>query len=179
MTLPAIGFHGCSAELAEEVISGRKNLRASTNKYDWLGFGVYFWEDDSLRAREWAEKKHPGHPGIIGARISLNGCLDLTTRQGIATLQEAYAYFATAHKIGEIEGQLPQNKNQNLRYLDCAVIEFACRVFKFRSCRGAFEEGKPAFLGSMIRDHTHIQLCVRDLTVITELFSAPAPTRPA
>jgi hypothetical protein len=30
--------------LVEDVLLGRKRLKASHNNYDWLGEGIYFWE---------------------------------------------------------------------------------------------------------------------------------------
>ena len=37
-----LGYHGCDAALAEEVLAGREILRPSRNDYDWLGEGIYF-----------------------------------------------------------------------------------------------------------------------------------------
>jgi hypothetical protein len=31
------GFHGCDADVAENVIAGKSKLKQSTNKYDWSG----------------------------------------------------------------------------------------------------------------------------------------------
>ena len=41
-----IGFHGCSQETYKEVIYYCQELRASNNVYDWLGNGIYFWENN-------------------------------------------------------------------------------------------------------------------------------------
>ena len=38
-----IGFHGCEKEVAIKVINGEEDLKFSTNPYDWLGNGMYFW----------------------------------------------------------------------------------------------------------------------------------------
>lgn len=42
----AIGFHGCDQSVVDKVIAGKENLLASTNDYDWLGSGIYFWENN-------------------------------------------------------------------------------------------------------------------------------------
>jgi hypothetical protein len=39
-----IGCHGCDRALVEDVLLGRKRLKASHNNYDWLGEGINFWE---------------------------------------------------------------------------------------------------------------------------------------
>ncbi len=45
-----IGYHGCDRETGERVLAGETELIASTNDYDWLGHGIYFWENDPERA---------------------------------------------------------------------------------------------------------------------------------
>lgn len=49
-----LGYHGCDAAVAEQVLRGR-NFRHSNNDYDWLG-GVYFWEANPRRGLEWARE---------------------------------------------------------------------------------------------------------------------------
>lgn len=49
-----IGFHGCDKSVSDKVITGEENLLASKNDYDWLGNGIYFWENNEDRALEWA-----------------------------------------------------------------------------------------------------------------------------
>lgn len=44
-----IGFHGCDRSVVDKVINGKDNLIASTNDYDWLGNGIYFWENNEER----------------------------------------------------------------------------------------------------------------------------------
>lgn len=73
------GFHGCSKETFEKVIYNNQPLNKSTNRYDWLGNGIYFWENSYQRAVEWAIT-HYGekNAAVIGAFIDLGYCLDLT-----------------------------------------------------------------------------------------------------
>ncbi len=50
-----IGFHGCDISVRDKVVcSGTESLKASDNEYDWLGGGVYFWENNYDRAYEFA-----------------------------------------------------------------------------------------------------------------------------
>ncbi len=51
-----IGFHGCDQSVVERVIAGKTELLASTNDYDWLGNGIYFWENNEERAWQWAKE---------------------------------------------------------------------------------------------------------------------------
>ncbi|WP_276752329.1 hypothetical protein [Treponema succinifaciens] len=45
------GFHGCDETLCDKLVSGQITaLNYSENSYDWLGKGMYFWENDPERA---------------------------------------------------------------------------------------------------------------------------------
>lgn len=79
-----IGFHGCDQSVVDKVITGKEDLLASKNDYDWLGNGIYFWENKEDRALEWAvelSKRKSSSiktPAVIGAIIDLGFCFDLT-----------------------------------------------------------------------------------------------------
>jgi hypothetical protein len=70
-----IGYHGCDLRVARKVLSGKDDFRPSENAWDWLGHGVYFWEDSRLRAEQWAQeesRRHGSqikHPVVAGAVI--------------------------------------------------------------------------------------------------------------
>ena len=129
-----IGFHGCD----RSTLYKHERLRASHNSYDWLGNGIYFWENSLDRAEEWAisyckryNKKKPDkkqkEPAVIGAVISLGHCLDLTDYGSTSILQTGYKILKL--ELSRIGKTLPVNRNMNgskdllLRELDCAVIE--------------------------------------------------------
>ena len=48
-----LGYHGCDPAFAEKLLSGEvpiNDWKPSTNDYDWLGHGIYFWEYAPERA---------------------------------------------------------------------------------------------------------------------------------
>ena len=47
-----LGYHGCDREVGERILGGGGHLQPSENDYDWLGSGIYFWEDNPRRALE-------------------------------------------------------------------------------------------------------------------------------
>ena len=55
-TLPqfVLGYHGCDLSLVKQLLSAETQLNFSKNTYDWLGHGIYFWENAPFRAMEWA-----------------------------------------------------------------------------------------------------------------------------
>ena len=80
-----LGFHGCDESVAHTVLNGHSFLKTSSNNYDWLGNGIYFWENSPSRAYEYADylRKHPKRslgiitkPAVVGAVIDLGICLD-------------------------------------------------------------------------------------------------------
>ena len=56
-----LGYHGCDREVGEAVLAGQTELLVSENDWDWLGPGIYFWENSDRRALDWARyaKKSP------------------------------------------------------------------------------------------------------------------------
>lgn len=193
-----IGFHGCDITTYERVLYQHKPLRASTNPYDWLGHGVYFWENNYQRALEWAEeqvaKGKYTTPKVIGAVIDLGHCLNLTDSAFVPLLKQAYEitkiYFESAGDI------LPKNKGGSdllVRDLDCAVIEQLHNYIEtvnmlnrarehtiinsFDSVRGVFIEGKEVYPNSGFREKTHIQICIRNYDCIKGYFDPITETR--
>jgi hypothetical protein len=65
-----IAYHGCDAETAEHLLRGEP-CKKSQNDYDWLGEGIYFWENGADRALKFAhDQKRRGKakkPAIVGA----------------------------------------------------------------------------------------------------------------
>ena len=182
-------YHGCSAEVGRRILDGEP-MEPSRRDYDWLGEGVYFWENDSIRAWEWADwKVRRGdfkEPFVIGARVGLGNCLDLMNRRNHIVLAAAYKTI-TKHmkKRGEVlprnQKAGPRDRDYVLSYRDCAVINHLHGYMKqekkvqFSSVRGVFTEGKRVYLGARFRDRTHIQIAVRDTALIHDCYKVGRP----
>lgn len=70
----------------------------SHNDYDWLGPGIYFWEDNLDRAWDHARTSYRPQIGIetpfvLGATLELGVCLDLLDQEWIDYLQDTYQEF--------------------------------------------------------------------------------------
>lgn len=182
-----LGYHGCDSETAERAIAGDIDLIESDQSYDWLGPGIYFWESDPQRAFEWADWKVQNgkynRAAVLGAAIDLGNCLDLTLRENLDLLRDAYASFES-HQV-KAGLRMPQNRpapnspdeDRLLRYLDCAVIRHLHRIVgdeksiePFDSVRGMFTEGEHVFPGSAIFEKTHTQIAVRNPACILGVF---------
>ncbi len=176
-----IAYHGCDESVVRRVLLTGEHLAASENDYDWLGYGIYFWEFGPERAFEWAveqKKRDPKRikkPAVIGAVIQLGNCFDLLDTRATAVLDSAYDRYQSRQ-----ESLLPRNQGP-LHRLDCDVLNFvipmmeAVEVQSIQTVRGVFQEGPPAFPGSEIRQKSHIQIAVRDSECILGYFRPPQP----
>lgn len=177
-----IGFHGCEEDIAKNAILNRADLIPSRNKYDWLGSGIYFWENDPIRALEFAKEiKKCSNPCVIGAVIDLGYCLDLSTRNGLGSVKLVWenvvkASFENGNLKPNKEGRKGENGELMLRFLDCYVIEALHKYNsdngyeEFDSVRAPFWEGESIYPTAGFFDKNHIQLCVRNPECILGYF---------
>lgn len=179
-----IGFHGCDMFVRDQIIQGKDALKPSANRYDWLGPGMYFWQNNYERALDFAQNP-PGrmkieHPAVLGAVFSLGNCLDLTDKRFIDLLKRTYNWVREIHDAASID--LPQNKNAGLtkdrllRELDCLIINYlhieqeVDEVRPFDTVRGVFIEGAPIYEGAGFNEKTHMQICVCNPNCIKGFF---------
>lgn len=189
----AIGFHGCDEETCQQLLNSPNDVRFNANPYDWLGNGMYFWEDDPNRAQQWALEKYQRgeikRPAVLGAVIDLKNCCNFLNARHTSRLSE---YYDMLEHEGFI---LPRNEDVKsdpyqdklLRRLDCFAIEFMhdrmqgeyikelekygySHTTPYDSVRSAFLEGAPIFPGSELKMKSHIQICVRNPDCILGFF---------
>ena len=48
-----IGFHGCEASVRDSLLKNPNEIKISQKPFDWLGHGLYFWENNYERALQW------------------------------------------------------------------------------------------------------------------------------
>lgn len=188
-TMPnlVLAFHGCDKSTYDNILVRHENMYISMNDYDWLGNGMYFWEQNLERAWQWAEsaaknpKSNINTPAVIGAIIDMGYCLNLLDSRSIELLKKQYEVFRLKlHLSGQ---EIPTNKNLKndpnllLRYLDCAVIQDLHaereehKLKAFDSVRGLFQEGEQIYPTSGFLEKTHIQICVRNPNCIKGFFA--------
>ncbi len=181
-----LGFHGCEKSEQEKLILSSNYIKKSDKSFDWLGHGMYFWENNPQRALLWAEqKKEAGtlkEPAVIGAVIDLGRCFDLLDSGNIELLKNCFDLFQSDSE--KLDKPIPQNEDHPkvpghdrvLRYLDCAVIEYTHSFLKtkgeepFDSVRAAFIEGEPIYRGAGFNNKTHIQICIINPVCIKGIF---------
>lgn len=167
-----LGFHGTDKSVVDAVVScPGKGLKRSDSATEWLGHGVYFWENDPARALDWAAngktKGKVTDPGVVGAIIDLGYCLDLTTLSGLEEVKQAYEMLReTCEKAGTAIAVNVGGKDRLKRELDCAVIQ---ALHQYRSeqglapydaVRAPFPEAEDLYNNAGFRAKNHIQICV-------------------
>lgn len=191
-----IAYHGCDVTTRDQLVSGRlAHLDNSANKYDWLGPGAYFFEDDHQRALMFANASHQvpekrytarpiATPAVVGAILQVQNWLDMTTQDGLQEFANAYAavtqYYASTGK------PMPANARAGdadedilLRGLDNAVFSYmhAVRDDKglpaFQAVRAAFHQGREIAPLSGFHINTHVQIALRDPSCVKGWFLPP------
>jgi hypothetical protein len=177
-----IAFHGCDQAIAENLLAGKERLRPSQNPYDWLGWGIYFWEYGPDRAWRFSveqsrrKSSNVSTPAVVGAVIRLGRCFDLLDTRFTHALSEAYPEYRKAMR-GQ-GARLPVNTggaDGKLRYRDCAVLNWYLEILEdagqpFDTVRGCFMEGGPCFPKAGIRKEAHVQLAVRNPSCVVGVF---------
>lgn len=181
-----LGYHGLEESIGRRIIAGEDQLLPSENDYDWLGHGIYFWENSLVRAQQWAKKQSQRKdtsvkkPFAIGATIDLGNCLDLLDQQWLDYVGDAYTYMIEdlRSENKEIPDNLPWNRDDidfKNRKLDCAVILYAIQLAKeqgqpFDSVRAAFWEGEDLYPNAGFKQHNHIQISIINPECIRGIF---------
>jgi len=192
-----IGFHGCELSVRNKLISNPDHIEISKKPYDWLGNGFYFWENNYIRALQWAnDKKDKGQiksPVVVGAVLQLGNCCDFLDSKFTGLIESYYPAMeeeyqhAGKHLPQNLEAADDEHKDKLVRLLDCATIEYMHKsitenYFKdldeqnyssykvFDSVRGVFSEGGSAFPGAGIKKKSHIQICIRNFNCIKGFF---------
>lgn len=188
-------YHGCDVTTRDDLVSGRlKHLNQSSNQYDWLGPGAYFFEGDVERALLFAQASHNypdkrytakpiATPAVAGAVLQVQSWLDMTTQAGIKEFSSAYQVFAAGRNA---EGKsVPKNSPASetdtdviYRALDNAVFTWLhnARASQepplppFQAVRAAFHQGEKVAPTSGFHANTHIQISLRDNNCILGWF---------
>jgi hypothetical protein len=192
-----IGFHGCDLDVMTKLVNHPNQIEISKKPYDWLGHGMYFWENNYTRALEWAEKRVAEgtfkKPAVFGAILQLGHCCDFLDSKFTNMINGYYQAMEVEYENAgkklpvNIDSEVDKHKDKLIRKLDCSTIQFMHEAIEkqykeditekgysdytvFGSTRGVFTEGGPAFAGAGIQSKSHVQICIRDMNCIKGFF---------
>lgn len=186
-----VGYHGTSRANADELLQGGSPLKLSGNLGDWLGRGIYFWQDAPQRAAVWAGRSGLANDDIavLKAEICLDGCLDLFDLQTFRELRLVYPKFIEFEEVlgfswyqSELVVQAGRayfagassDRSDIMNHRDRALIDWYVEFLKsegmvIKSVRGVFLYGKSIFRQSFLFDWSHSQIAVIDSGAIFNL----------
>jgi hypothetical protein len=184
-----IGYHGTTRERAEQLILDPSKYVLSTNPGDWLGRGIYFWQDAPQRAIVWAKRNGLSDTDIavVRAEINLEQCLDLFDLQTFRDLRSVYPRFSEYERRGNYSWSQEELTVQNgvaffgktrsaqrkdiVNNRDRALIDWYVEFrrtegLETKSVRGVFLYGRAIYEQSFLFDWSHSQVAVIDPSVI-------------
>jgi hypothetical protein len=172
-TLIVHGYHGTSQTKAINIL--KNGFLASDNDYDWLGTGIYFFQDAPVRAKQWATQQHPNNPAVICALIQLENCIDLFDVGWQPALKNMYNLFIERHKLLNLPLPKQSPHSSKAHRLDCAFLNFVHEFIlrqgrSIDSIRATFIEGERLFPNSAIFDLAHVQIAIRNPALIQECY---------
>jgi hypothetical protein len=192
------GYHGTSRTNANRILAKLDSFKPSANDGDWLGYGVYFWEDAPVRAKIWAQHRFPLEPiEVLSASVDLTFSLDLFDVTTHRELRRAYVDFVDFEyrsglrttqpelrvEVGRAFTSDDRTSNPLLRkpvhnYRDRAFIDWYISVLKARkynvtSVRGVFLSGHAVCRDSYLFDWSHSQISVIDPGVLSDVKIHP------
>lgn len=180
------GFHGLDQNVAKKILNNQEQFNVSENKYNWLGDGVYFWENNYERACQYAEEASMRdnskikEPFVLGTVIDLGNCLDLLDQKYLDLVKYTHdilegIFKKRGLKLPENTGFGEKDFDFRKRELDCAVIR-ATHIManqlddKFDTVRAVFPEGKSLYPNSGFKAKNHIQIAVLNPDCIKGIF---------
>ena len=173
------GYHGTTTESAKRII--KQGFAQSRQGYDWLGDGIYFWQDAPERAWEWAKnlsKRRGEKPAVVGVKIRFNigqqeGNTQYVDLLDIPWEKRIGSTFRRLKRDFELQGLALPKQTTGAHRLDYQVVnslveDLDREGIKVLAMRAAFQEGIPIFEESALHNRSHVQIAVRDEGIIIE-----------
>lgn len=192
-----VAYHGCDRATEEALISGElSQLTPSDNPYDWLGPGVYFFQDDWRRALMFAQasaerpsrrltRRPIKNPAVVGAVLRLSVVLDVSTQDGIDAFRAAYQSLkASEIKLKQNRASSAEDTDIIVRALDRQVFKFLHQMYEDQglppldAVRGAFPQGEAVAPTSAIFANSHVQIALRNPDCVLGYFRVPQLVAP-
>ncbi|MFM7548693.1 MAG: hypothetical protein ACKO8I_07420 [Cyanobacteriota bacterium] len=163
-------------------VAAGSGIRWSTEMHDWLGHGIYFWEDISWaewwQAERWHMSQGVRSGAILAASIDADLLLDLSSRSDADFFREE---ASVALEAIQRRKNHPVNDNKNqLFYLDCAVVNSIQRSLADSGKQGlrmpfhletSLTEDGNFFAGQ------HLQVCLWNIEALQDVIHISQPDR--
>lgn len=146
----------------EKFITGQPYIPPSYHRNNWLGYGLYFWENNPIKAEKWQLEKGKG--AILECDIDTQNLLNLLEDTG-----NSDSFFDGAEKLSKQFNSKFSNDKSALNFsLDCKIFNEYKKVVQgqFSGIRMAFYLGESVSKDGNIFRGQHIQICLWDISAI-------------
>lgn len=150
-----IGYHGTTRDKAEGILANN-SFSMSNGEEEWLGVGVYFFEDDGKQAVYFCKKvRRYKEFEIIKSKIEAEKIINLVDT-------ETFELFKNyAKKLNNRYKYLSDGKTPR-KFIDSIVLNFMYKIEKYDLVRGIFEVSTQDPIDRSRLKQMQIQLCVRN-----------------
>lgn len=171
-------FHGTTASRAAAISSaGFKDI---SKRPRWLGPGHYFYQDAPASAARWA-RYLAGVRGekiaVIEVEIDLSEAMDLLDIRHWDNIKRIISSATAPPRLqmgpaslfkllSDAEQAELYNNHEDDHYFSVAQRAFAANSVRISAIRAAFIEGFPIHPRSWLFDLSHLQICVKDPSII-------------
>jgi hypothetical protein len=176
------GYHGTDSRNVESILENGFN--SSTKPHDWMGRGIYFWQDAPERAKSWAKSYH-SNPVVVCAEILIDfdHTIDLFDSSPknpyVEWMKRSYSHFReTLSNDDEFNKQIGGFHGLDRLIVDYVADEVMPKEMNkhIQAVRSVFIEGNPLFPAynnqekSAFHDLSHVQIAVRDSNIIQKTY---------
>ncbi|OAA91284.1 hypothetical protein [Clostridium ljungdahlii] len=153
-----IGYHGTETEKAKSILKSR-SFNTSHGEEEWLGIGVYFFQDDMKQAINFCTKARKyKNWSVLKATISAERVIDLID---INTFDKFQAYAT------ELKSRFLKLKNGKKRQLmNSVILDVMYKLNPYDVVRAAFPIPKVGYAPRTNIQPMEIQLSVRNRNCI-------------
>jgi len=178
MTVIDVYHIGAISDIEFMVETGN-GLKWSKGVHDWLGGGIYFWEDLSWaewwQSERWPESIDVQAGAILAASLSTEYLLDLGNRHDAKTFRHE-AKKALSNIQGRKSG-IPKNDRSNQIYaLDCAIansVKEEIQGYGKHGLRMPFHLGESLSENGNFYADQHIQICLWNPDILENVRLLP------
>ena len=155
-------YHAGDANEIEYLIAGQPYMTPSFDINNWLGEGLYFWENNPNKAEKWQLEKCKG--AILECDIDTQNLLNL-----LEDTDSSDSFFKRAKTLSQqYDTKYSNNRSSQNFLLDCKIFNEYKKEFKdqFSGVRMAFYLGESVSKDGNIYTGQHIQICIWDISAI-------------
>ena len=170
------------------MLAGNDTLSMSRNPYDWLGDGIYLFEDDwrhavyfAQRARDNPARAYTRRPirqhAVIGVALRIRLWLDMCTQEGIHEYVDAHTDLQNSGTSLRVNRRSQDDDpDLILRPMDRQIINHIHALRRSRgqpsydAVRSHFVQGSPLLETAGFKRDTHVQLALRNQDCVLGYF---------